>query len=192
VSAQERHLLAGRDVEYVDAPGRFARELDDALRSEERGLRIAPNRMCARIARLGFAFARDEARFIFGVDRDAPTAVGEHLAHMGVVRHQEISGRGAHEHFDAGGARHHLKRRQRRRIVWRRADIEGVVAPHTSLGARELVVQRFGSRCRRIGVGHFEHRRHAAQDGRATAALKIFLVGVAGLAEMDLAVDRAG
>ena len=42
------------------------------------------------------------------------------------------------------------------------------------------------------GVGHLEHAGDAAQDGGAAAGLQIFLVLVAGLAEMHLAVDGAG
>ena len=57
---------------------------------------------------------------------------------------------------------------------------------------RELVGERVRARRRRVGVGHFEHGGHPAENGRARAGLQILLVDEAGLAEMHLAVDDAG
>jgi hypothetical protein len=45
---------------------------------------------------------------------------------------------------------------------------------------------------RRHGVGHLEHGRHAAQDGRPRAGQPVLLVLEARLAEVDVAVDHAG
>ena len=77
-------------------------------------------------------------------------------------------------------------------VVLRSPDPEREVAMHAPRGARDLVGERRGGGRRRIGVGHFEHGGDAAQDRRARAGLQILLVGQAGLAEMDLAVDHAG
>ncbi len=63
---------------------------------------------------------------------------------------------------------------------------------HAVLRAREFVFDGGARRGRRKGVGHFEHGGDAAQNRRAAAAFQILLVLVAGLAEMDLAVDHAG
>ncbi len=43
-----------------------------------------------------------------------------------------------------------------------------------------------------VGVGHVEDRRHAAGDRRPRAALEVLLLGVARVAEMDVAVDDPG
>ena len=56
----------------------------------------------------------------------------------------------------------------------------------------DLVGERRVARRQRVGVGHLEDRRDAAQHGRARARLEVFLVLEAGLAEMHLAVDDAG
>jgi hypothetical protein len=42
------------------------------------------------------------------------------------------------------------------------------------------------------GVGHIEHRGDAAERGARRAAGEIFLVGITGIAEMDVHVDGAG
>ncbi len=60
------------------------------------------------------------------------------------------------------------------------------------MGPVELVGQRLGGGRAGLGVGHFEDRGHAAQRGRAGAALQVLLVLVAGLAEMHLGVDHPG
>ena len=44
----------------------------------------------------------------------------------------------------------------------------------------------------RLGVGHLEHRRDAAEGRRGRAGGEVFLVLEAGLAEMHLGVDDAG
>ena len=61
-------------------------------------------------------------------------------------------------------------------IVVGRADIEGVVAPHAVLRARQLVGDRLRAVGIGLGVGHLEHRGHAAEHRGAAAAFEIFLV----------------
>ena len=56
----------------------------------------------------------------------------------------------------------------------------------------DLVGERLGRDRQRVGVGHLEHRRDAAENGGARAGLEVLLVGQARLAEMHLAVDHAG
>ena len=43
-----------------------------------------------------------------------------------------------------------------------------------------------------IGVRHFEHGGNPAHDSTARSGFKIFLLRLAGLAEMHLRVDHAG
>src|SRR5690606_3148395 len=57
---------------------------------------------------------------------------------------------------------------------------------------RHLVGDGVEGSGQRTGVRHFKDRRHAAQHSGAGAGFEIFLVGIAGLAEMDLCVDHAG
>ena len=59
------------------------------------------------------------------------------------------------------------------------------------MAAPHLVGERLRARGLRVGVGHLEHRRDAAHDGRARAGFEILLVIEAGLAEMDLGGDDA-
>src|SRR5262249_37834692 len=54
-----------------------------------------------------------------------------------------------------------------------------------------FIRERLRARRRRIGVGHFEDRRHAPKDRGARAGLEILLVSEAGLAKMNLRVDHA-
>ena len=63
---------------------------------------------------------------------------------------------------------------------------------HPPFGAGKLVFDRQFGRGRRRGIGHFEHAGHPAQNRRAAAGFQIFLVLVAGLAEMHLGVDDTG
>ena len=44
----------------------------------------------------------------------------------------------------------------------------------------------------RISVRHFEHGRDPAYDSAARSRLQVFLVGLAGFAEMNLRIDHAG
>ena len=77
-------------------------------------------------------------------------------------------------------------------ILARAAHVEREVAEHAVARARDLVGQRLGRGGQRLGVGHLEHRRDAAQHGGAAAGRQVLLVLEARLAEMHLAVDHAG
>ena len=109
-----------------------------------------------------------------------------------VVLDQQVAGRRAHEHLDAGRARQPLQFADIAGILARAADPEGEVAMHAAGGAPHLVGKRGLAGGQRIGVGHFEDGGDAAQHGRARAGLQIFLVLQPRLAEMHLAVDDAG
>ena len=74
----------------------------------------------------------------------------------------------------------------------RAADPERKVAMHAALRPEKLVGEGLGAGRRRIGIGHFEYRGHAAEHGRARAGLKVLLVNEARLAKMDLGIDDAG
>ena len=62
---------------------------------------------------------------------------------------------------------------------------------HAAFRAGELVGERVSAGRQRIGVGHFEHRGHAAENGRARAGLQVLLVNEPRLAKMHLGVDDA-
>ncbi len=63
---------------------------------------------------------------------------------------------------------------------------------HAALRPRELVGERVRARRQRVGVGHFEHRGHAAENGRARAGLQVLFMNEPRLAKMHLGVDDAG
>ena len=60
---------------------------------------------------------------------------------------------------------------------------------HPVAGARKLVFHCQPAGGRRTGIGHFEDSGDTAQDRRPASAFEVFLVLVARLAEMNLAVD---
>ena len=62
---------------------------------------------------------------------------------------------------------------------------------HAADGAGHLVAESRAIGGERAGVGHLEDAGDASHHGRQGARGKIFLVGEAGLAEMDLGVDNA-
>jgi hypothetical protein len=63
---------------------------------------------------------------------------------------------------------------------------------HAVGASRDLGLEGFARGGEGIGVGHFEHARHATHDRRKGARFEVFLVGQARLAEMNLGVDDAG
>ena len=63
---------------------------------------------------------------------------------------------------------------------------------HAVTAAVHLVGESLLRNGQRIGVRHFEHGRHAAHHGAARSGFKIFLMRLAGLAEMHLRVHHAG
>ena len=76
-------------------------------------------------------------------------------------------------------------------VLARGAHIEREVAMHAVMPARDLVGQRRGAGRGRLGVGHLEHRRDAAQHRAARTGFQVLLVGQAGLAHVHVAVDHA-
>jgi hypothetical protein len=62
---------------------------------------------------------------------------------------------------------------------------------HAVMAAPHLVGEGLGRRGLRVGVGHLEHRRDAAHDGRTGTRFEILFVIQARLAEMHLGVDNA-
>ena len=147
--------------------------------------------MRARIALDAQVHALAQAVFVLGMERGAAADDLEDVAHAVVVLDQQRAGRGAHEHLDAAGARQPLQRGELMGVLARGADIEGKVAMHAVMRARDLVGQRLRAGGGRLGVRHLEHRGDAAQHRAARAGFQVLLVGEAGLAEMHVAVDHA-
>ena len=76
-----------------------------------------------------------------------------------------------------------------------RADVAGVapierIVAYAPGGTASIPIA--ARRSRRMGVGHLEDAGDAAQHGGAAAAFEVFLVLIAGFAEMALAVDHPG
>ena len=63
---------------------------------------------------------------------------------------------------------------------------------HASGGAGQLVVDRRLVGGGRAGVRHLEHAGDATKDGSPAATFQVFLMLVAGLTHMRLAIDGAG
>ncbi len=179
-------------MQHMNTPPRFPRQFQDAPRRQHCTFIVAPDRVAGRIALDPFARAVVHAEFVLGMDRDTAMAAGEHAGEIGVVRHQKVAGRGAHEDLDPRRPRHPFELGKVGGVVVGRADVKGMVAPHPVVCAGELVVHRVGAVGIGFGIRHFEHRSHPAQHGGATARFKVFLGLQSRLAEMDLAVDHAG
>ena len=148
--------------------------------------------MRRRIARDAQRLPFVEARLVLAVKGGATACLFQDRQHAGVVGDEQASGRGAHEHLDSRRAGQPLELGNVGDIVVRAADPEGEVAMHAPPGAAHLVGERARRGRGRIGVGHFEHGGHAAEDSGARTALEVLLVDGARLAKMHLAVDHAG
>ncbi len=192
VQREQRHLLAGRHMEHVHALAGLRGEPHQALGRGERRLRVAPLAVAGRIALALELDALLQPRFVLGMKGGAPADRGKNTRQGFLVVDQEVAGRGAHEHFDAGGARLALESAEVIDIVASGADEEGEVAIHAAGRRRDLGGERRGIGGGRLGVRHLEHGGHPAQHRRAAARGQILLVLEAGLAEMHLAVDHAG
>ncbi len=136
--------------------------------------------------------ALDQPRLVLAVEGGAAARPLEDRQHAGIVGHQQLAGRGAHEHLDPRRAGQALELGNVGDVVVGAADPEGEVAMHAARGALDLVGERLGRDRQRVGVGHFEHRGDPAEDRAARAGLEVLLVGQARLAKMHLAVDHAG
>ena len=104
-------------------------------------------------------------------------------------RDQQIAGRAAHEHFDAGAPGQQFQFRQFSVIGRRGANEKCVIAPGPAACAAQLVGQRLLVHGERLGVGHLEDRGDAAEDGAARTGFQVFLVFQPRLAEVYLGVD---
>ena len=191
VVLQEDHLLAGRDMQDMDARAGLARDPHQPLRAGQRHLWRAPDRVARRIALDPQRHALAQHHLVFGMEGGAPARALQDLGDAPVVLDQQVAGGGAHEHLDAGRARQALQFRYVMGILMRAADPEGEVAMHAVPAAPDLVGQRLRRHRLRDRVRHLEDAGHAAKRGRARSALQVFLVVEPRLAEMHLAVDYA-
>ena len=156
-----------------------------------RGL-VAPHRVRTRVALDAQMLAVVEAVLVLGMKGGAAFYHVEDPPQAFVVFHQQRAGGGADEHLDAGATRRAFQLRQVSHIVAGTADEEGKIAMHAMPAAFDLVGKRLLGNGQGIGVRHFEHRRHPAHDCAARAGFEVFLVGLAGLAKMNLGIDHAG
>ena len=137
VVGEERHLLGGRDVQHVHAlacasrRGRTSRcvAISAASASRHSGCddgspaRRRPMRSFRRASSSAWKAARRRDLRDDAVER-------------GLVVDQQIAGRGAHEHLDAGRALEPLERGDVVDVLARAADVEGEVAEHAVARAR--------------------------------------------------------
>ena len=174
-------------------PAGLAGQRADPLRRVQRRLHIAPVGMGPRMTGL----LRDmgalaQPHLILGMHGDAADAIGQQRLQRGVILDQQRAGGGAHEHFHTATAGQPLQAGQVADILRCRPHEEGMVAPGAAARPVQLVGQRILVGGGWLGVRHFEDRRHPAQDRATRTGFQIFLVLVAGLAEMHLGVDHAG
>ena len=191
VLGEEYGFFLGRDMQHMDALAGLARERDQALRAHQRGGRVAPHRVRARVALDAQVHALAQAVFVLGMER---RAAADRLEHARTPSSSSISSEPVEEPMNtltAAGARQPLEFAEVVGVLARGADIEGKVAMHAVVRALDLVGERRGGGGGRIGVGHLEHRGDAAEHRAARAGFQIFLVGQAGLAKMHVAVDHA-
>ena len=108
-----------------------------------------------------------QAILVLAVERRAATGALEDLPHALVVGDEQRAGGRAHEDLDARGARQAFEFGNVGGVLVRAADPKGEIAVHAMRSALHLVGEGL-RRCRqRMGVGHFEHGRHAAEHGGA-------------------------
>ena len=118
-----------------------------------------------------------QAELVLGMEGSAAARVGQDRGHACVVLDQKVAGRGTHEDLDAGRARQPLQLAELGDVVAGAADPEGEIAMHAA-GARATAC-----RPRRLALvvsgpvlGISKTAGHAAEHGRARAALQILLV----------------
>ena len=191
VAGEKGDLLCRRDVEHMNAGAKPPGDADQPLGGGQRRRLVAPDRVRRRVAGKALTEPGAQTVLVLGMEGSAAPRAGQDGGHARIVLDQKVAGRRSHEDLDARRPGQPLQLAELGRVVARAADPEREVAMHAAGGARKLVGQRLGAGGERPGVRHLEHRCHAAEDGRAGAALQILLVLQAGLAEMDLAVDHA-
>ena len=162
VLAKEFGLFLRRDVQHMHAFSGLARERDQALRRHQRGRRIAPDRMRARIAFDAQVHALAQAVFVLGMKGGTAADGLEHVTHAGIVLDQQRAGGSAHEHLHGANTRQHFQFAQVLGVFARAADVEGEVAMHAVMAALDLVGNRRRRHGERVGIGHFEDGGDAA------------------------------
>ena len=191
VERKQLHLRRGRHMQHMHALARGRGEPEQLRGRRQRRFRVAPFAVARGIAFAPERSALAQARFILGMEGGAPLDQRQDARQRLLVVDQQIAGGGAHEHFDAGGARKPLEPRQLLDILARGADEEGEVAMHAPAPARDLVGERLGAHRRGLGVRHLEHGGDAAKHRRPAAGFQILLMLEPWLAEMHLGVDDA-
>ena len=93
----------------------------------------------------------------------------------------------------------HLERRCPRRkrghhgsVIRPRAHVLGIIAARLLSGSLQGQLQGGGIEDRRLGVGHGQHQRDPTRQRRSRAAVVVFFVGCAGLAQVNVGVNQAG
>ena len=186
---QKVDLLARRHMQHMDQRALFTSDLHEALRAAQRCLHIAPDRVRMGIALHPDRLALIQPIFVLRMEGGAAARLRQNRRHPRIILHQQRAGRRAHEDLDARRPRQALQLRHVLGVLVGAAHPEGEIAVHAMQTARNLVGEGLGGGRQRIGVRHFEHRRHPAQHSRARARLQIFLMGQARLAKMHLGVD---
>jgi len=188
--AEEGCFIGGRDVQDVEAMIVPQREVDGSFRRDDRGGVVADAGM------IGECFAAVESvaigadgRFFFAVGSDAECGLGEDTFERGLLIDEQVAGAGANEDFDAGGPFGLLKFSD---IVGCRADIEAVVDDRLGRGQSELIMQRGNAGRVGLGVRHLQKRGDAPLRTGKRTSVEVFLVGEAGIAEVNLVVDDTG
>ncbi len=195
--AQRPQLLGRRDMENVNARAGPFRENGGAAYRLHGHYRRARGDMgeridAARVAHAGLAPLHD--RVGLGMERDALAGAGndfESLEHRAGRRARDLAEGVAHVELEADDAAVDQNRHMRDGVLAEEA-VEAEV--HMRVPGCDVVLRRqhLGRAGRRDGVGHVEHRGDATEGRRRGAALEIFLVGIAGIAEMHMHVDGAG
>jgi len=113
-------------------------------------------------------------------------------ARQGRLARQQVARRRAQEHLDAGDGRVARDRRDLVDVVGAQAHVEQHVAAGDLAGAGDLRMEGLGGQRRRARVRHVGDGRDARGDRGGGARRQVLLVGQAGVAQVDVHVDRAG
>ena len=130
----------------------------------------------------------------FRMERDTVAVLGhvfEALQHGAGGRRGQIAEGIAHETLEADDAAGDQVG-QVFEVLFRQEPVDSEIDMRLFGGEFVLLAQGFGGACRRVDVGHLEHGGHPAHRCGGRAGAPVFLVGVAGLPEMDMGIDGAG
>src|SRR5487761_2038298 len=147
--------------------------------------------MTGGIARHLEGFALAQNIFVFAVEGSAPARLAQNGGNTGIVLYEQGTGGRSHENLDACGPRQTLQLTQIADVFMRAAHPKCKIAVHAVGAALTLVRQGFRAGGERVGVGHFKHGGHTAQDSGARTAFQIFLVRGTRLTKMHLRIDDA-